>query len=228
MTQIEKPMLMTRENYFKCDDGRKTQTRRVTTPQPKLVKDEVYGDNWQFPVQGGHACWTDGTTPQLCGKEYMLRKCPHPVGSKIWIKEPFRVTGINVCKIPMRGITVVYSHDNKKCDIVLTEEEHKKLLKWKKPFQGKSGMFMFKSLARLWLEVTAVKVERLQDISEEDIVAEGIVKPNYEGLDSYDSDLVRLSVKQSWIDLWDSINGKKYPWKSNPWAWAYTFKRIKQ
>jgi hypothetical protein len=76
--------------------------------------------------------------------------------------------------------------------------------------QWNSPFFMPKWAARLWLEVTDVKVERLQEISVPDAKAEGV-----------------WSVS-ALADLWDSINGKKYPWKSNPWVWAYTFKKVER
>lgn len=85
---------------------------------------------------------------------------------------------------------------------------------------------------RLTLEVTAVRVERLQEISGKDIEAEGaVLRPHYiEGLEgpnpvsAFDGK-VYLDLKSLWAAGWDSINTKRgYSWESNPWVWVIEFK----
>ena len=81
------------------------------------------------------------------------------------------------------------------------------------------GMFMPRCASRITLEITGVRVERLQEISEDDAFAEGVsdkVGPEEEDY--------TLSAEEVFQKLWDSINGKKYPWKSNPWVWVIGFK----
>ena len=73
---------------------------------------------------------------------------------------------------------------------------------------------------RIWLEVINVRVKRLQDINVKDITAEGI----NDGLNNRCPKIARNNFKA----LWDSINGKKYPWDSNPWVWVIKFKVIKK
>lgn len=80
--------------------------------------------------------------------------------------------------------------------------------------------FMPKVDATLWLEITDIRVERVQDISEEDCYAEGIALPHkqYEGVEN--------STRLLFQYLWESLNAKRgYSWKSNPFVWAITFKR---
>lgn len=67
--------------------------------------------------------------------------------------------------------------------------------------------------SRITLEVTAVRVERLQDISPEDCIAEGI--PGGRG---------RIDITGDYKDLWESINGPG-SWAANPWVWVVEFKR---
>jgi hypothetical protein len=73
--------------------------------------------------------------------------------------------------------------------------------------------------SRITLRVKSVRVERVQDITEEDAKAEGW---------PYRHDVGGGPLAIEWFHaLWDSINGKTYPWASNPWVWAVTFRRVK-
>ena len=66
--------------------------------------------------------------------------------------------------------------------------------------------------ARIWLPVTAVRVERLQEITDEDAKAEGV--PDY-------GDGTPFDFRWGFQQLWDGINGKRHPWPSNPWVAVY-------
>lgn len=77
---------------------------------------------------------------------------------------------------------------------------------WWKKQKVKPSIFMPRWASRITLEITDIRVERLQDITKEDSLAEGV-------FDSYSA-------------LWDSINGKKHSWESNPWVWVIEFKKI--
>jgi hypothetical protein len=105
---------------------------------------------------------------------------------------------------------------------------------WKPCFDDKSGtqyradergctgpwrpsIFMQRKRSRITLEIAEVRVERVQDISPDDCVAEGVTV--YGSTDSGD-------LRQAYAELWDSINGKTYPWASNPWVWAIHFSRL--
>lgn len=105
-------------------------------------------------------------------------------------------------------------------------------------FQWKPSIFMPRKFSRITLEVTAVRVERLQEISQEDATAEGIKAFTKDGkLQKYwPCDPCDGELKNTWQDLprtprdafqqlWDSINRKRSPWKSNPFLWVITFKR---
>ena len=83
-------------------------------------------------------------------------------------------------------------------------------------FKWKPSIHMPREAARIFLEVKNVRVERIKEISNEDILAEGI-----NDLGSYGANYDYFAN-----EIWDSINGKKYPWKNNPWVWVYEFGRI--
>lgn len=74
---------------------------------------------------------------------------------------------------------------------------------------------MWKWAARLWLRVTDVRVERVQDISEDDARAEGY---------PYFDFATNMPVLTDFTSLWDSINAKRgHGWDTNPWVWVITF-----
>ncbi len=88
---------------------------------------------------------------------------------------------------------------------------------------------MPREYSRIGLEVTDVRVQRLQEISEEDARAEGCLRADVDGMQRYEcaTKHLRHSTAVGWYScLWDSINGKKYPWESNPWVWVIEFKRV--
>ena len=76
-------------------------------------------------------------------------------------------------------------------------------------FKWRPSIHMPKAAARIWLEVTDVRVERVQDITEEDAQAEGV--------DSL----------ADFIELWDKLNAKRgYGWDTNPWVWVIEFRVV--
>jgi hypothetical protein len=77
--------------------------------------------------------------------------------------------------------------------------------------------------SRINLEITDVRVERLQDITEDDAVAEGV---QY-FITSGKMTRSEMSMRSAFADLWDSINFKRgYGWDTNPWVWVVEFKRL--
>lgn len=80
------------------------------------------------------------------------------------------------------------------------------------------SIFMPRKLSRIDLEIEAIRVERLQDISEEDAKAEGVEMP-----DGIEEPPDFWSYKQEYEYLWEDINGKG-SWAANPWVWVIEFK----
>jgi hypothetical protein len=84
--------------------------------------------------------------------------------------------------------------------------------------------------SRITLEVTEVRVERLQDISTEDIVAEGVEVPDVD-FRVVDDPRTLEAERDEWARdaferLWESINSKRASWASNPWVWCISFRRV--
>jgi hypothetical protein len=88
--------------------------------------------------------------------------------------------------------------------------------------------------SRINLEITDARVERLNDITEEDCIAEGVGHgfqmnagyPDYQHIKNGACELTQDTAYASFWSLWDSINGKKHPWSSNPWVWVVVFKLL--
>ena len=91
----------------------------------------------------------------------------------------------------------------------------------------KPSIHMPRWASRLTLEVKEVRVERLQEISQEDAQREGLRGPLIDPeLDSIVNQ-IGVAPKESFSDLWDSINAKRgHGWETNPWVWVVEFERV--
>lgn len=90
-------------------------------------------------------------------------------------------------------------------------------------YKWRPSIHMPRWASRILLEITEVRVQRLQDITREDAIAEGI-DPDATG----NHEVANRTSVENFSVLWDSINAKRVPWTSNPWVWALTFKRLEQ
>jgi hypothetical protein len=207
--------LFTTENRVAIREDRKTMTRRIPASF-KEVNEHI--EEWEFEkltcmnsiaifcsVKDGH---------------HTFVKIPWAVGDELYIKEPHYLCGRWVgLGRRANGRTKWYFHARKDEGIYFPDNFSPEISVCKsKDAHGwflRSPLFMPKWAAREWLRVTDLKVERLQEISEEDCVAEGIttVWPKNESCGEY-------------VHLWNRINGKKHPWERNEWVVAYTFERI--
>lgn len=90
----------------------------------------------------------------------------------------------------------------------------------------KPSIHMPRALSRILLEVTAVRVERLNDCGEADAIAEGIA-PELDGWTDYSNPSCQMCTNpiDSYRSLWDSINGAG-AWETNPWVWVVEFRRV--
>ena len=169
-------------------EGRKTVTRRVIKPQPPVAS---------LPVDfvGEFS---------ILGKGYRARYQP---GEVVYIKEAWASEAIDdelkPCEIP-KGYPIYYKH-------LFEQTDNFGAGRWRSP------LFMMEWMARYFLQMLDVRAERLQEITENDCIAEGCEYPTNWGSGS--------SFRYSYQIIWDSIN-KDHPWASNPFVWVYSFKRV--
>lgn len=205
----ERPILFSGPMVRAILEGRKTQTRRVLNPQPKYVYGHWRLEGYEGRGDNRHSVLScpfypvEYAQPEARGW-FAGSGCPYgQVGDRLWVGESWHInTTGQVCYRADGDHTAV------RC---------------------KPSIFMPRNLSRITLEITDIRVQRLQEISEEDARAEGVGDPYdyqlpeyYEKKRLYD---IGISVC-AFAGLWDSINRKKYPWESNPWIWALTFKRL--
>lgn len=201
----ERPILFSGPMVRAILEGRKTVTRRAVKPWqvPTLQED----GRWLATAQR-HARWgfgVDGKDAQACAAELASSGCC-PYGSpgrRLWVRETYADIG---CRLTYRADT--------------DDGAHCMVKKWI------PSIHMPRSACRLMLEVTAVRVERLQDISEEQAIAEGppgLTFPAPPGSHWVTED----GRRRAFMRLWDDVNGAG-AWDANPWVWVVEFKRVTQ
>ena len=214
----ERPILFNGEMVRAILEGRKTQTRRVVKPQPILER-----GLWKMGGQFS-AGWSEGTrsVPCMPGHSLCTRGPYGSPGDRLWVRETW---GVATRPCPYQGWRDGIEY---RADVAWMDDE-RDLLPLHEPeipdevgdFYGdydkegwRPSIHMPRWASRIMLEVKAVRVERLQEITEEDARAEGVemVGP------------ASLTSRSSFAKLWDSINAKRgYGWDTNPWVWVVEF-----
>lgn len=150
----------------------------------------------------------------------LLKCCPYgQPGDRLWVREAWRAPG-SCDHLPPRSISDCEAVRFMADEVVGADPGFGK---------GRPGMFMPRWASRITLEITAVRVERLQDISEADAIAEGLFQDTAGRWTTYSATEAakeHLSPVQAYRDLWEQINGTG-SWDANPWVWVLEFKRLK-
>jgi len=133
-----------------------------------------------------------------------LHKCPHgQPGDRLWVRETYNYTDDSTGTIYRASVECVHGP------------------RWKSP------MFMPRKASRLTLEIVNVRVDRLQDISEDDLKAEGVTP---DMVDSGGQDMGGRWINvpdyyHPYAQLWESIHGPG-SWAANPWVWVIEFRKV--
>lgn len=201
----ERPILFSGEMVRAILDGRKTVTRRaIKLPRARdsFVLVEHGAGWWPYQSDDGesHVC-SDGME-----RPY---NCPYgSPGDQLWVRETCFING------PGKGSEVIY-----KADPLPNWEGEETDIRWR------PSIHMPRWASRIQLEITAVRVERLHQISQKSALDEGC------GVPDLPSDLTGLfgespaDERTAFAILWSRINGQG-SWAANPWVWVVEFKVV--
>jgi hypothetical protein len=189
----ERPILFSAPMVRAILDGKKWMTRRVVKPQPARQVYQI--DHTEYFAPGEYS---DPDVPDYDAEV----RCPYGrPGDRLWVRETWRCAD--------------YGRRHQAQGMVHYRADAESMGAWR------PSIFMPRWASRLTLEVTGVRVERIQNISLDDMRAEG-VRPNNEA-----SLLWRETLTENFRTLWDDINAKRgYSWQANPWVWVIEFKRV--
>lgn len=206
----ERPILFKGEMVRAILDGRKTQTRRIVKPQPVFHKNKKLPWEWKpsgkdLPVYNwcrGHKKTIDCV--HCCG---WLDFCPYgKPGDQLWVRENWNVSGLAWGKKPRD--TQFAAKTAWKYQATDSKWQHG----WK------PSIHMPRWASRITLEITDVRVERINDISGTDAFAEGVTAPSHFSNSCSEA-------RYTFAELWESINGPG-SWNANPWVWVVEFRRL--
>lgn len=234
----ERPILFSAPMVKALLAGTKAQTRRIVK-FTDFGRSDTEGYDWHY--RDKRMLWNDISHAQL------LRMCPYggpQDSSRLYVREAF--SGPYAC-----GVTPIRCWEPGR-DIWYWADGNPPYGDWTKP---KPSIHMPRWASRITLEVTEVRVQRLQEISEDDALAEGVTPytfpgPWWQGYDDRDgmmihsqavgetppdwmlepkrmrdTDYLNRSAKQEFESLWNRINGTG-SWDANPWVWAVSFKVV--
>jgi len=207
-------------------EGRKTQMRRIIKDGmdsidiigAKHIRDNLWNPIYQPALADGGRI---EHKPQL--KSWFV-KSPYQIGNKLWVREKYRVCNRDFDR--QQSVMVHYYSDRSYISIHLTDIEWGKWTHREKPFEETPCRFMYKSLARLWLEVTGIRVERLQDMSYSDWLADfcPTSQEQHQALQTFAG---MSNQKKIAGVFWDSLNAKRgFSWENNPFVWVIEFKKF--
>lgn len=199
-------------------DGRKTQTRRIINPQPTVHEN---GHSWTWRGRDGSFVGAWGNSIEGF-RETAITHNRIKVGDRLWVRETHAIVPRTAFRMS-EGVTQTLRPDDDHDAAVYAAEWERS-----RPGQWRPSIHRPRWASRLTLSVTHVRVERLQDISEQDAVAEGCFKGKASGRVFASEGAMHLggdewvNARDWYADLWDTINGPG-AWDENPWVAAYTF-----
>ncbi|AXN27821.1 hypothetical protein CP913_24090 [Pseudomonas aeruginosa] len=200
----ERPILFNDQMVRAILEGRKTVTRRV-------VKDTGF-----YAIDAA----IHGNDVALREREALSTRCPYgEPGDRLWVRETW---GLQVRSYGGgAGEFIVYRATNPDAIYCRSSEGREYPVKWK------PSIHMHRHSSRILLEITAVRVERLQDISEEQALAEGVRGEPCDHARQACSDIGCWgdTAKGAFGFLWEQLNGAG-AWQANPWVWVVEFKRV--
>lgn len=239
----ERPILFSGPMVRAILEGRKTQTRRVAPVTDLKIKDHgdgmlTWSVHFSKPPRGVFSSHSGGKFSEAQARSIIASQfCPYGApGDRLWVRETWmdlRGTGIEGV-IPGRER---WAYGEMSPAGSASDEARRDFgLKWR------PSIFMPREASRLLLEITEVRVQRLQEITAEDAVAEGAQRftgrvPSFTGgtgpswsMGAPTSHGECLgSARFAFANFWNrTVRVAELDWDSNPWVWAITFRRVEQ
>lgn len=210
-------------------EGRKTQTRRIVKPQPNYVIDSQCR-TYEPALVDRHGDLYPG--PEVFGfyNEEHGWKCPYgQPGDRLWVREAWGIhAGPGVTCTPSYGPCVPRKEGGFTPAVFRAGTENNAWGMYGPP-KWRPSIHMPRTASRITLEIVSVRVERLQNITEEDAEAEGVTVTPVADLASrvlvFQGKGIHAPAVVAYADLWCRINGPD-AWLSNPWVWVVEFKTL--
>lgn len=208
----ERPILFSTPMVRAIMDGRKTQTRRIVKPQPVYAHGEGRRETYE---------WRSGlfALRMYPATSTMLEHCPYgKPGDRLWVRETWgtikNYDHLAPRELPAGRCSVGYRTDppGRWCQTGCGGAAGR----WR------PSIHMPRWVSRITLELTDVRVERLQNIDESDAWREG-VEPATAGIGD---DGPLKTHRTGFVRLWNELNAKRAPWASNPWVWVVSFRQL--
>lgn len=200
----ERPILFSGPMVRAILSGRKTVTRRVIAafPAGRGHVQPLTAGPWEWSPDGGFDL---GVVASVC---------PFGApGDRLWVRETF-AESVPGCS-SQGGFSYRADHVDPRGD----GPAH--------PMTWRPSIFMPRAASRITLDVVSVRAERLQDITDEEIAAEGVTMQALIvlGVPSFPWSPWSAAPLDLWRLGWNAINGKRAPWSANPWVWRVEFRR---
>lgn len=224
-----KPILFNTEMVRAIMDGRKSCTRRMVKPQPDEKHTYPLGFVTDSTEKKEVGCFGFGINEY--GGSIQYAKPQYQPGDILYVRETWERFECWDCEGDERGNcpkelkkSVLYKTCG--CYMYCATDEISGDAKWH------PSIHMPKEAARIWLKVTNVRVERLQDITEDGAEAEGVID-NREFIHSPENECNHIyTAREHFIEIWDRTIKKSdldiYGWDANPWVWVIEFERCEK
>lgn len=221
-TPRERPILFQGAMVRALLAGTKTQTRRAIAPQPDVGEGFGGSVRLRFKTRRGDLLLDEALdSPE---PHTYLGLCPYGrSGDRLWVRENGWERPERTPKMMREGADTwepyYFDADG------ITDLEAEDFKAW--GFKRRPSIHMPRRACRILLEITEVRVQRLQEINADEAMAEGIVRLPDGGYAS-GADGRHYHASSAWYSyaaLWESINGAG-SWEANPWVWAVSFRRI--
>jgi hypothetical protein len=214
-TPKERPILFSAPMVRALLGGTKTQTRRLVKPQPES---EHGGEPYWFV--GGYRAWTYRDTQDVLRKGGNVLPCPYgEPGDRLYVRETWAQDSEDGALFYRADVGSGNEAD----------DWERNRLDGAPGYQWRPSIHMPRRVSRIHLEIVAVRIERLNEVSESDALAEGVKakwEPGCSGrlMEAIGSFSFRPAAS-TYAELWEQINGQG-SWDANPWVWVVEFRRL--